>query len=98
MKIIRHDRITDLDKFEKVQYRESLLGSNGGYPVEAVRKQAGGFFGGFSTIEEEIARFVHKEGAAKLVKDIADAWIQGQDTFNVDEWIEVNGAEPAEPV
>ena len=44
MKIICNNKVIDLDKFDTVTCRESLVGE--GFPIEAVRREAGGFFGG----------------------------------------------------
>lgn len=44
MKIICNNKVIDLDKFDTVTCRESLVGE--GFPIEAVRKEASGFFGG----------------------------------------------------
>lgn len=89
MKIVTSKKIINLDKFESVQYRQSLLGSDNGYPVEAIRHDStgGGFFGGSgSTVTEEITRPTSEECAKQLVAAIAQAWINGQNVFDVDEW------------
>lgn len=41
MKIICGKKVIDLSKYDAVEYRESLLGSSEGYPVEATRQEAG---------------------------------------------------------
>lgn len=51
MKIICNNKVIDLDKFDTVTCRESLVGE--GFPIEAVRREAGGFFGGIEKITEE---------------------------------------------
>ena len=85
MKIVRSNKIIDLDKFEKVCYRESFFGGEeGGYPVEVVSQHSGGFF----AIEEEIARFTDEVVASRFVRDIGQAWVQQKDIFDVDEWME----------
>lgn len=87
MKVICKSKVIDLNKFETVRYRESLLGSSEGYPVEAVRHEVhGGLFSGTSTVTEEIARFVHVEGAECLVKAITKDWIAQKKSFDVLEW------------
>lgn len=40
MKIICNNKVIDLDKFDTVTCRESLVGE--GFPIEAVRREAGG--------------------------------------------------------
>ena len=42
MKIICNNKVIDLDKFDTVTCRESLVGE--GFPIEAVRREVGGFF------------------------------------------------------
>ena len=54
MKIICNNKVIDLDKFDTVTCRESLVGE--GFPIEAVRREVGGFFGGSEKITEEICR------------------------------------------
>lgn len=88
MKIICEDKTVDLNKFEKIEWRESFFGSNYGYPVEAVRHEAGGIFGGSNTVCEEIARLNNEEYAKKLVEDITSKWIEGQKSFDLNEWLE----------
>lgn len=88
MKIICKRKVIDLPKFETVRYRESLLGSSEGYPVEAIRYEASrGIFGGQITVAEEIVRFKDEEDSQKLTGVIAEKWVTGEDAFNVDEWI-----------
>lgn len=87
MKIICKDKVIDLSKFETVRYTESLLESDN-YPVEAIRHEAsGGIFGGTTTVTEEIACFIHKEGAISLVKEITNKWIAEEKSFDVEKWL-----------
>lgn len=91
MKIVTSKKIIDLDKFESVQCRESFFGADNGYPVEAVRHDStgGGFFGASGiTVQEEIARCNSEECAKQLVGDISNAWINGQNSFDVTEWFD----------
>lgn len=86
MKLVCFDKIINLDKFESVRYRAGL---GGGYPVEAVRHEvAGGFFGGETTIEEEIVRFSHERTARALVKAITNSWLANEQSFDVEKWLE----------
>lgn len=89
MKIITSNKIIDLDKFESVQYSESFWGKDNGYPVFVKRRDAtgGGFFGCSPiTVEEEIARPSSEQCAKRLVAAISEAWVNGQNAFNVAEW------------
>ena len=85
MKVVCSDKIINLDKFESVQYRASLLGD--GYPVEATRHETGGrLFGGVATATEEIARFPHECTARALVSAIAESWLANEQVFDVKKW------------
>lgn len=88
MKVICEDKTTDLSKFETIRYRESLLGSSEGYPVEAIRHDTcGGFFSGTTIVTEEIVRFTRKEDAEALVKAITKEWTRDTKSFDVLAWL-----------
>ncbi len=88
MKVVCNNKTINLDKFDKVQFRKSLFGSDYGYPVEAIRYETNnGLFGGTTTIEEEVARFASSDIASRLVEDITRAWINNETSFDVNEWL-----------
>lgn len=84
MFVICKNKTIDLSKFETVRYRESLMGSEYGYPVEAIRHESG--FLGVTTVTEEIARLKYEMGASALVTSITNAMIAKKDVFYVEEW------------
>lgn len=84
MKIICNNKVIDLDKFDTVTCRESLAGK--GFPIEAVRKEAGGFFGGIE-ITEEICRMTKMEYAEAVLKKITESWINEEAFISIDEVI-----------
>lgn len=89
MKIVREGKVINLDKFDKVECRESLM--DNGFPVEAIRVESGGgIFGGTKKISEEIVRFTEESFSKMLVKDISEKWSEDCKSFNVDEWIKNN--------
>lgn len=89
MKVICTNGTINLNNFDKVSYRESLLGSEQGYPVEARKTVASGsLLGGVQTITEEIARLTNEYHAKRLVEDITKAWVNGKKVFDVNKWIE----------
>ena len=83
MLVVTENRTINLDKFEAVRYRESVCGN--GYPVEAIRYESG--FLGRSVIESEIIRFESEKNAKSIVKAITEAWINGDNSFYVEEWL-----------
>lgn len=87
MFVLIKDKTINLDKFEKVSCRESLIFN--GFPVEAVRNESGGFFG-CVTVGEEIARFTDFKTAKELVAAITEQWVGGEKTFDVEKWISEN--------
>lgn len=85
MKIINENGIINLDSFDKVSYRESLLGC---YVIEAKKTfVSGGLFGGTQIIKEEISSFPKELYAKQLVEDITKAWVNDEKAFDVNEWI-----------
>lgn len=96
MKIICEDKTIDMNKFETVQYRYSVLSD--AYVIEVTRHEtSGGFFGGTTLITEEIVRLVHtdqaKDVAKKMVKTITKKWISEEKSFDVNDWLVHNGTE-----
>lgn len=85
MKIICNNKVIDLDKFDTVTCRESLIGE--GFPIEAVRREAGGFFGGSEKITEEICRMKKMEYAEAVLKKITESWINEEAFISIDEVI-----------
>ena len=75
MKIICNNKVIDLDKFDTVTCRESLVGE--GFPIEAVRKEASGFFG----------RMKKMEYAEAVLKKITESWINEEAFISIDEVI-----------
>lgn len=87
MKVVCLKKVINLDKFESIQYRESIWGDDYGFPVEAVRREVrGGLFGGVVTVTEEIARFPDECTAGALVNAITDSWLANEKTFDVEKW------------
>ena len=85
MKIICNNKVIDLDKFDTVTCRESLVGE--GFPIEAVRKEVGGFFGESEEITEEICRMTKMEYAEAVLKKITESWINEEAFISIDEVI-----------
>lgn len=85
MKIICNNKVIDLGKFDTVTCRESLVGE--GFPIEAVRREAGGFFGGIEKITEEICRMKKMEYAEAVLKKITESWINEEAFISIDEVI-----------
>lgn len=88
MKIICRDKTVDMNHFEKIQCRESIIGGDYGFPVEAVRKEQGRNLPGLVVlIEEEILRFRDIESARMLVDAISKNWVSRADSFDVERWV-----------
>lgn len=87
MKVVCRDKVINLDKFDSIQCRASLIGD--GCPVEAIRHVmgCGMVFGGVTTVTEEIARFKHESVAVALLKAIKDSWAANEEAFDVEKWI-----------
>ena len=88
MKIICRYKTIDLNKFEKVECRESIIGGDYGFPVEAIRKEQGKVFASMLVVvEDEILRFRDMDSARMLLDAITKDWIAGADCFDVERWV-----------
>lgn len=93
MKIICNNKVIDLDKFDTVTCRESLVGE--GFPIEAVRREAGGFFGGSEKITEEICRMKNGVCRGSFEKDYwkLDKWRRWSNKKSVRSKATINGGD-----
>lgn len=95
MKIICKDKTIDLNKFEKVECRESIVGGSFGFPVEAVRKEQGKAIPSMLVIvEDEILRFRDMDSARMLLDAITKDWVAGANSFDVERWVTATQMEP----
>ena len=95
MKIICKDKTIDLNKFEKVECRESIVGGSFGFQVEAVRKEQGKAIQSMLVIvEDEILRFRDMDSARMLLDAITKDWVAGANSFDVERWVTATQMEP----
>lgn len=88
-----HDKVINLDKYDRVYIEESFTSylnhSHDRWIVKAERVEAStGFFGGKLYITEEITEFKNRGDARKFVSIITSEWVKGErKLFNVEDWV-----------
>ena len=85
MKIIRTNKIIDLDKFETVEYGVDHWNDPVDFLVKATRWERDLL--GSTKISEEILRLKTEEYAKELIAAITKAWIEKKEFFDIDEWL-----------